>query len=72
MRQWQLNELKMHRGTYGLCYCVCVDTMERIMKSWITPHLFGIQLTGGEWVGVDGLVGVLRCVYVCACMCAYV
>lgn len=24
----------------------CVDTMEMIMKSWISPHLFGVQLTG--------------------------
>lgn len=24
----------------------CVHTIEMIMKSWISPHLFGVQLTG--------------------------
>lgn len=24
----------------------CVDTMEMIMKSWISPHLFWVRLTG--------------------------
>lgn len=35
------------------CDATRVDTMEMIMKSWISPHLFRIQLTGTEW-------GVLR------------
>lgn len=24
----------------------CIDTMEMIMKSWISPHLFGVGFTG--------------------------
>lgn len=39
----------------------CVDKMELLMKSWITPHLFRVQLTGGEGWGVMG-----ECV--CACV----
>ena len=46
----------------------CVDTMELLMKSWITPHLFRVQLTGGE--GWGGVVCVCVCVCVCVvCVC---
>lgn len=30
------------------CSTAVVDTKEMIMKSWITPHLFRIQLMGEE------------------------
>lgn len=29
------------------CDAAFVDTMEMIMKSWITPHLFRVQLIDG-------------------------
>lgn len=40
----------------------CVDTMETIMKSWISPHLFGVRLTG--LVVFECALGV-GCMYVC-------
>lgn len=32
----------------------CVDTMEMVMKSWITPHLLRVQFTGGDDEGWGG------------------
>lgn len=41
----------------------CVDTMGMIMKSWITPHLFRVQLSEGNGEGwVRFVMG--KCVYV--------
>lgn len=44
------------------CDAACVDTMGMLMKSWITPHLFRIQLTGTEW-GYSGRVSECVCVF---------
>lgn len=44
----------------------CVDTMEMIMKSWISPHLFGVRLTG--LVVFECALGV-GCMFVgCVCV----
>lgn len=48
----------------------CVDTMEMIIKSWISPHSFGVQLTGLLLlVHALGVVGGDVC-RVRPCMCA--
>lgn len=44
----------------------CVDTMEMIMKSWISPHLFSVRLTG--LLVFECVLGVVcLCVSVCVC-----